>query len=200
VSAADGAVSASEAKTLYDPLANASSSFCGMGSRLTAPCSWRHAGAALKQGPQLVVTIDHGLRPQSAGEARAAAPARRLGVAHRTPRGRRQARDKFAGGCARRPLLAAAAAKTAKADRVPCGHTRATIAEMADPDEPRQRPHRAVRHGACVPAMVGGGEAIACSSAARYLGVAHCHARAGENRFCPGIPLTRSARHARLRA
>jgi len=91
VSAADGAVSASEAKTLFDPLANASVLVLAVSggpdstALLFLAARWR---AALKQGPKLLaVTVDHGLRPQSAGEARAVKRlARRLGVAHRTLR------------------------------------------------------------------------------------------------------------------
>ena len=91
MSAADGAVSASEAKTLFDPLANASVLVLAVSggpdstALLFLAARWR---AALKQGPKLLaVTVDHGLRPQSAGEARAVKRlARRLGVAHRTLR------------------------------------------------------------------------------------------------------------------
>jgi tRNA(Ile)-lysidine synthase len=90
VSAADAApVSAAEAKALFAGYAHAPALVLAVSggpdstALLVLAARWR---AALKRGPQLLaVTIDHGLRPQSAGEARAVKRlSARLGVRHRT--------------------------------------------------------------------------------------------------------------------
>jgi tRNA(Ile)-lysidine synthase len=130
VSAADEAVSAAEAKTLLDPLARASALVLAVSggpdsmALLFLAARW---GAALERGPKLLaVTVDHGLRPESAGEARAVKRlARRLGVAHRTLRwvGKKPATGLQEAARDARYRLLAAAAKTAKADRVLTAHT-----------------------------------------------------------------------------
>src|SRR5262249_11464746 len=85
---------------------------------------WR---SALKRGPKLIaVTVDHGLRPASAGEARAVKElARRLGVPHRTVRweGKKPATGLQEAARAARYRLLAAAAKAAKADTIVTAHT-----------------------------------------------------------------------------
>jgi tRNA(Ile)-lysidine synthase len=92
VSAAEAApVSPAEAKTLFAGLAHAPAVVLAVSggpdstALLVLAARWR---ASLKKGPQLLaVTVDHGLRPQSAGEARAVKRlASRLGVRHRTLR------------------------------------------------------------------------------------------------------------------
>ena len=130
MSAADGVVSAAEAKTLLDPLAQASALVLAVSggpdstALLFLAARWR---AALKQGPKLLAaTVDHGLRPESAGEARAVKRlARRLGVAHRTLRwaGGKPATGLQEAARDARYRLLAAAAKTAKADRILTAHT-----------------------------------------------------------------------------
>jgi tRNA(Ile)-lysidine synthase len=132
VSAADDAapVSAAEAKTLFDPLASATALVLAVSggpdstALLLMAAHWRRAR---KTGPRLLaVTIDHGLRRESAGEARAVARlARALGVPHRILRWtgkkpatglQQNARD------ARYRLLAKAAAR-AKAGAIVTAHT-----------------------------------------------------------------------------
>jgi len=90
VSAAEAApVSTAEAKSLFADLVHAPALVLAVSggpdstALLVLAARWR---AALKRGPQLLaVTIDHGLRPESAGEARAVRRlASRLGVRHRT--------------------------------------------------------------------------------------------------------------------
>jgi tRNA(Ile)-lysidine synthase len=130
VSTADEPVSAAEAKTLFDPLARASALILAVSggpdstALLLLAARWRRAR---RRGPKLVaVTVDHGLRRESAREARAAARlARRLGVPHRTIRwedtkpatGLQEAARE-----ARYRLLAAAAAR-ARARYILTGHT-----------------------------------------------------------------------------
>jgi tRNA(Ile)-lysidine synthase len=132
VSAADDAapVSAAEARTLFGPLAHASALVLAVSggpdstALLMLAARWR---SALTKGPKLIaVTIDHALRRESAGEARAVKGlARALGVAHRTLRwegekpstGLQQAARE-----ARYRLLAAAAGK-AKAGCILTAHT-----------------------------------------------------------------------------
>ena len=89
--AADEAVSAAEAKRLLDPLADAPALVLAVSggadstALLVLAARWRRAR---KNGPRLLaVTVDHGLRRESAAEARTVKGlARRLGVPHRTMR------------------------------------------------------------------------------------------------------------------
>lgn len=84
-----GPVSAAEAKSLFADLIRAPAVVLAVSggpdstALLWLAARWR---AALKSGPKLLaVTIDHGLRPQSAAEAKLVGRlARDLGVAHRT--------------------------------------------------------------------------------------------------------------------
>ena len=132
MSAADAAiaVSAAEARALFRPLARAPALVLAVSggpdstALLLLAAQWRRA---LKVGPKLVaVTVDHGLRPESAREARAVARlARRLGVAHRTLRwqgGKPATGLQQAARTARYRLLAAAAAQ-AKAGHILTAHT-----------------------------------------------------------------------------
>jgi tRNA(Ile)-lysidine synthase len=131
VPAADAApISLAEAKRLFGPLSHASALVLAVSggpdstALLVLAARWR---SALRKGPKLIaVTVDHGLRPQSAGEARAVGRlARRLGVRHRILRwqGLKPATGlQEAARAARYRLLAEAAAR-AKAAGVLTGHT-----------------------------------------------------------------------------
>jgi tRNA(Ile)-lysidine synthase len=130
VPAADEAVSAAEAKTLFDPLADAPALVLAVsgGADSTAllmlAARWRRAR---KKGPRLIaVTVDHGLRRESAAEARAVKRlARRLDVPHRTMRwaGRKPGTGLQQAARAARYRLLAQAAKAARAAAVLTGHT-----------------------------------------------------------------------------
>jgi tRNA(Ile)-lysidine synthase len=132
VSAAKDAqpVSAAEANKLFKPLARASALVLAVsgGADSTALLvlaeRWR---AARKTGPTLVaVTIDHGLRPVSAAEARAVKRlARRLGVRHRTLRWSGQKPKTGLQQAARiaRYGLLAAFARTVRANHILTAHT-----------------------------------------------------------------------------
>ena len=130
MSAADRAVSPAEAKTLFDPLAHAPVLVLAVSggpdstALLMLAARWRRAR---KRGPKLIaVTVDHGLRPQSAGEARAVHRlARRLGVPHRILRweGRKPAAGLQEAAREARYRLLAAVARTAKAGHILTAHT-----------------------------------------------------------------------------
>jgi tRNA(Ile)-lysidine synthase len=130
VSTADEAISAAEARTLFDPFARARALVLAVSggpdstALLFLATRWRKA---LNKGPTLLaVTVDHGLRPQSAAEARAVKRlARRLGVAHRTLRwrGKKPATGLQEAARAARYRLLADAAKSAKADCILTAHT-----------------------------------------------------------------------------
>jgi tRNA(Ile)-lysidine synthase len=132
VSAADTAapVSSAEAKTLFGPLAHlpvlvlAVSGGPDSTALLMLAARWR---AARKAGPKLfAVTVDHGLRKESAGEARAVKRlARRLGVPHRTLRwpGNKPLTGLQEAARAARYRLLAAFAKSAKAHHILTAHT-----------------------------------------------------------------------------
>jgi tRNA(Ile)-lysidine synthase len=132
VPAADEAapVSAAEARTLFDPLADASALVLAVsgGADSTAlmwlAARWRRAR---RTGPRLIaVTVDHGLRRESAAEARAVKRlARRLDIIHRTMRwhGSKPASGLQQAARAARYRLLATAAKAARADAVLTAHT-----------------------------------------------------------------------------
>jgi tRNA(Ile)-lysidine synthase len=132
VSAAEAArpISIREAYKLFSPFTRARALILAVSggpdstALLMLAARWR---GARKQGPKLfVVTIDHGLRPQSAAEARAVkALARRLGIAHRTLRWTEKKPRTGLQQAAReaRYRLLAAAARRVKASHVLTAHT-----------------------------------------------------------------------------
>jgi tRNA(Ile)-lysidine synthase len=132
VSAADEAapVSAAEAKRLFAPLARVCALVLAVSggpdstALLMLMARWR---SAFKRGPKLIaVTVDHGLRRASAGEARAVKRlARRLGVPHRTVRweGKKPASGLQEAARTARYQLLAAAAKSARAGAIVTAHT-----------------------------------------------------------------------------
>jgi tRNA(Ile)-lysidine synthase len=117
-------------KALFAPLARAPALVLAVSggpdstALLVLAARWR---AALKRGPQLfAVTIDHGLRRESAAEARAVARlAKTLGVRHRTLRwrGTKPASGLQQAARAERYRLLAKAARAAKARHVVTAHT-----------------------------------------------------------------------------
>jgi tRNA(Ile)-lysidine synthase len=131
VSAAEAApVSVAEAKTLFAGLKSAPALVLAVSggpdstALLVLAARWR---ARRKQGPELLaVTVDHGLRPESAREARAVKRlASRLGVRHRILRwtGPKPATGLQAAARAVRYRLLAAAARGAGAGHVLTAHT-----------------------------------------------------------------------------
>jgi tRNA(Ile)-lysidine synthase len=132
VSAAEGAqpVSAAEANKLFQPLAHASvlvlavSGGADSTTLLVLAARWRRAR---KKGPKLLfATVDHGLRRESAAEARAVERlARRLGVPHRTLRWRGKKPTTGLQQAARnaRYSLLGAFARRANADYILTAHT-----------------------------------------------------------------------------
>jgi tRNA(Ile)-lysidine synthase len=131
-SAADDAspVSAAEARALFEDLKSVPALVLAVsgGPDSTAlmmmAARWR---AALRRGPQLLaVTIDHGLRQESAREARAVKRlAQRLGVRHRTLRwtGRKPSTGLQEAAREVRYRLLASAARGAGASHILTGHT-----------------------------------------------------------------------------
>ena len=123
-------ISAAEAKTLFDPLAQDSALVLAVSggpdstALLMLAARWRRAR---KRGPKLLaVTVDHGLRRESAAEARAVKRlARRLGVAHRTVRwrGKKPATGWQQAARDARYRLLAAAARSVKAQTILTAHT-----------------------------------------------------------------------------
>ena len=132
MSAADEAapVSAAEAKTLFTPFADVPTLILAVSggpdstALLMLAARWRKAR---KYGPRLLaVTVDHGLRRESADEARAVKRfARRLGVPHRTVRWRGKKAQRVSQQAARqaRYRLLGGAARAAKARHVLTAHT-----------------------------------------------------------------------------
>ncbi len=132
MSAADDAapVSAAEAKALFNSLAHTSALVLAVSggpdstALLWLAARWRRGR---KTGPKLLaVTVDHGLRRESASEARAVKRlARRLGVPHRTVRwqGKKPATRLQETARAARYRLLAAAARKAKACHILTAHT-----------------------------------------------------------------------------
>ena len=123
-------VSAAEAKRLFSPLARVCALVLAVSggpdstALLMLMARWRNA---LKRGPKLIaITVDHGLRRASAGEARAVKRlARRLGVPHRTVRweGKKPASGLQEAARSARYQLLAAAAKSARAGAIVTAHT-----------------------------------------------------------------------------
>jgi tRNA(Ile)-lysidine synthase len=123
-------VTAAEAKTLFRSLARACALVLAVSggpdstALLFLAARWRSAS---KMGPKLhAVTIDHGLRAESAAEARAVARlARRLGVSHRILRwaGRKPKTGLQQAARQARYRLLAASAATVKARHVLTAHT-----------------------------------------------------------------------------
>lgn len=132
MSAADDAapISAAEAKALFAPLVGVPALVLAVSggpdstALLVLMARWR---AALKRGPKLIaVTVDHGLRRESAAEARAVKHlARRLGVPHRTLRwtGKKPATGLQEAARNARYQLLAAVAKSARARAIVTAHT-----------------------------------------------------------------------------
>ncbi len=126
-------VSAAEAQRLFHPLAQSPAVILAVsgGADSTAllflAARWRAARKGKKKRPRLIaVTIDHGLRPQSAHEAQAVGRlARRLRVPHRIARwrGKKPRTGLQEAARAARYRLLAAAARTAKADHILTAHT-----------------------------------------------------------------------------
>jgi tRNA(Ile)-lysidine synthase len=132
VSAAERPVSAAEAQKLFHPLAQSSALVLAVsgGPDSTALLFLASRWCAARKGkrkPRLVaVTVDHGLRPQSAHEARSVSRlARRLRVRHRIVRwrGEKPQTGLQAAARAARYRLLTKAARIAKADYVLTAHT-----------------------------------------------------------------------------
>jgi tRNA(Ile)-lysidine synthase len=123
-------ISSSEARELFAPLANARSLVLAVSggpdstALLVLAARWRKAR---KRGPKLIaLTIDHGLRPDSAREAAAVKRlARRLGVPHRTLRwrGAKPATGVQEAARAARYRLLRRAARTAGCSHIVTAHT-----------------------------------------------------------------------------
>jgi tRNA(Ile)-lysidine synthase len=126
-------LSAAEAKRLFQPLANASALVLAVSggpdstALLLLAARWSARRRNRKIAPKLLaVTIDHGLRPQSAHEARAVKRlARALGVPHRTLRwqGKKPPTRLQETARAARYSLLEAAARGVQADYILTAHT-----------------------------------------------------------------------------
>jgi tRNA(Ile)-lysidine synthase len=131
VPAADGAVTVAEANTLFRPLVRTFSLVLavsgGPDSTALMFLVARWAAALKTRCPKLLaITVDHGVRPESANEANAVKRlARQLGVTHRTLRweGAKPKTGLQQAARAARYRLLAATARTAKADCVLTAHT-----------------------------------------------------------------------------
>jgi len=130
VSRADAPLSAEEAKSLFADLARAPALVLAVSggpdstALLMLAARWC---AALKRGPQLLaVTVDHGLRAQSAAEANSVKRlARKLGVPHKTLRwtGRKPSTGLQEAARETRYRLLAEAARKTGAQHVVTAHT-----------------------------------------------------------------------------
>ena len=128
--AADEAVSAAEAATLFASLKSAPALLLAVSggpdssALMLLAARWR---AKLARGPKLyAATVDHRLRPESRGEARAVGKlAKRLGIPHRTLpwTGRKPATGLQAAARAARYRLLARAARALGARHIVTGHT-----------------------------------------------------------------------------
>jgi tRNA(Ile)-lysidine synthase len=132
----DAPISVSEAKALFAPLRTAPALVLAVsGGPDSVALMWLMARwrKALSRGPELVtVTVDHGLRPESAREARAVKQlARRLDLPHRTLRWN-GAKPKTGMPAAAREVryrLLMQAARSARATHILTAHTRDDQAE-----------------------------------------------------------------------
>jgi tRNA(Ile)-lysidine synthase len=130
--AADAPVSAAEAERLFEPFSEASAIVLAVSggpdstALLVLAARWR-AACGEHNGPRIVAaTIDHGLRPQSAVEARDVKRlARTLGVSHRTLlwRGKKPRTGIQQAARAARYRLLGQLAHTVKADHIFTAHT-----------------------------------------------------------------------------
>ena len=126
-------VSAAEAQRLFHPLAQSSALVLAVSggpdstALLVLAARWHRTRKGKRKAPRLIaVTIDHGLRPQSAHEAQAVGRlARRLRVPHRIVRwrGKKPRTGLQEAARAARYRLLADAARTAKADHILTAHT-----------------------------------------------------------------------------
>jgi tRNA(Ile)-lysidine synthase len=126
-------VSAAEAQRLFHPLAQSSALVLAVSggpdstALLVLAARWHRTRKGKRKAPRLIaVTIDHGLRPQSAHEARSVRRlARRLGVPHRILRwrGKKPRTGLQQAARAARYRLLADVARSAKANHILTAHT-----------------------------------------------------------------------------
>jgi tRNA(Ile)-lysidine synthase len=136
VSAADRAVTAAEANALFSDIADMPAAVLavsgGPDSTALMVLAARWAKARRRKPELIAVTVDHGLRAESAREALAVGRlARRLGLAHRTVRwtGRKPKTGLQQAARAARYALLALAARKARAPAIVTAHTRDDQAE-----------------------------------------------------------------------